>query len=579
MSDFGTFCVLVDEPSDQPVLGFDAYAEALSELILESTPQFAVGVFGEWGSGKTTLLRAIDRQLSSPDRRDRVIRVHFNAWRYEREAHLVVPLLDTLREALAEWAAEHAQPAAPARRGWRRWWPNRTASPEGPATQAYRAAAIVGRAARALLAGLSVKAALPLTGTEASLDFSKVVAELRRAGDGDEAARQPLSFYHRAFRMMREAIQPFVNGGRRRIVVFVDDLDRCLPENALEVLESMKLLFDQMGFVFVLGLDKQIIERAIELKYGGANRAPHANPGIRGADYIKKIFQVPYALPRVRTSQIDEYFTALVRHSRLPQTQGDHFEDTVRPHLEFISGGNAVNPREVKRLLNAYVLQLKMLAPKFVGRKFEPEVVLALQAMGFRADWEHLYDALAADPDLFVESLEARVDDNAGDADGGLWLGDEETPVPPSFLTYLRGRGRPLLRDDLETYVSSLESSRSTDLGVVEMQRAVGRLRSLLRRLDSTEGLKAGSELVSEFQAQLKTLEGKASSRSDQSTTPVDFHRQLTALSEAVQRLGRPFEDPAARKAWRDDFAGRLRQFDALLRELRRQTTVGATAA
>jgi predicted KAP-like P-loop ATPase len=39
-----------------------------------------------------------------------------------------------------------------------------------------------------------------------------------------------------------------------KIVIFVDDLDRCLPDNALDVIESMKLFFDLPGFVFVVGL-------------------------------------------------------------------------------------------------------------------------------------------------------------------------------------------------------------------------------------------------------------------------------------------------------------------------------------
>jgi predicted KAP-like P-loop ATPase len=63
---------------------------------MESSPQFAIGIFGGWGSGKTTLMRAIEDKLDS----SRAVSVQFSAWRYEKEEHLIVPLLDTIREAL-----------------------------------------------------------------------------------------------------------------------------------------------------------------------------------------------------------------------------------------------------------------------------------------------------------------------------------------------------------------------------------------------------------------------------------------------------------------------------------------------
>src|SRR5581483_1839172 len=105
------------------------------------------------------------------------------------------------------------------------------------------------------------------------------------------------------------AIADFVEGGARRVVVFIDDLDRCLPLNALEVLESMKLFFDLEGFVFVVGLDQAVIERSIELKYGPAE--PAAGRQITGSDYVKKIFQVPFGLPRIPTDQIHLFFDHL----------------------------------------------------------------------------------------------------------------------------------------------------------------------------------------------------------------------------------------------------------------------------
>jgi hypothetical protein len=111
MPDFGEFRILVDTPSASPGLNFGAYARALGHAISNSRPQFAVGIYGPWGSGKTTLMQAVKAQLPEAN----TVVVEFSAWRYEKEEYLLVPLLDTIREALVTWAdrREEHNPAAP----------------------------------------------------------------------------------------------------------------------------------------------------------------------------------------------------------------------------------------------------------------------------------------------------------------------------------------------------------------------------------------------------------------------------------------------------------------------------------
>ena len=115
MTQYGNFKVLLDDPAEEPSLDFDEYARAFDEIISRSSPQFAIGIFGDWGSGKTTLMRAVWRRF---DKRPDVVRVWFNPWRYEREEHLIVPMLDLLREALVEWS--DARPSGPVRNHARR---------------------------------------------------------------------------------------------------------------------------------------------------------------------------------------------------------------------------------------------------------------------------------------------------------------------------------------------------------------------------------------------------------------------------------------------------------------------------
>ena len=225
LTEYAGFKVLVDEPSIRPGLGFEYYSSALADVIKASKPQFAIGIFGGWGSGKTTLMRAIFDELAHEQH---VIPVWFNAWRYEREPHLIIPLLDVLRETLQMRAVRDA---------------------EDPNGRIKRMATAAGRAAKAILRSTTLTGSF--FGAGAELDIAQMIAELSSGDNGAEDA--PVSLYHAAFNTLKSAADGFSQDGEGRIVVFIDDLDRCMPQNALALLESMKLFFDLEGFVFVAG--------------------------------------------------------------------------------------------------------------------------------------------------------------------------------------------------------------------------------------------------------------------------------------------------------------------------------------
>jgi hypothetical protein len=129
--EYALFRILIDDPAEDAALGFPDYADAFAEIIRLTPPRFAIGLLGSWGSDKTTLMRAIEERIES---REEITLVWFNAWRYEREEHLIIPLLDVLREALLEWAETNTEHA-----------PNSTII-----GRARHAASVMGGAARAI---------------------------------------------------------------------------------------------------------------------------------------------------------------------------------------------------------------------------------------------------------------------------------------------------------------------------------------------------------------------------------------------------------------------------------------------
>ena len=168
--------ILLDTPARHPALGFDRTAEALAELLVRSSPRFAMGVFGDWGSGKTTLMTTIKYCLRQ---NPHIVTVDFNAWRFEREPQLLVPLLDTIRASVVKWSSKQD-----------------TATAE----QVRRAASRIGRVVRALAAGLSGDIGLP-GAVRVSYDVGKAIEML---SDGPEQAQ---SLYVAAFTELSAAFE------------------------------------------------------------------------------------------------------------------------------------------------------------------------------------------------------------------------------------------------------------------------------------------------------------------------------------------------------------------------------------
>jgi predicted KAP-like P-loop ATPase len=76
-------------------------------------------------------------------------------------------------------------------------------------------------------------------------------------------------------RFISEELQQIRKYNDFKIIIFVDDLDRCTPERALELLESIKTFFDIEGIIYVIGIDPSTIDPIIKTKYGKESKIYH----------------------------------------------------------------------------------------------------------------------------------------------------------------------------------------------------------------------------------------------------------------------------------------------------------------
>ena len=157
----------------------------------------------------------------------------------------------------------------------------------------------------------------------------------------------------------------------------------------------MKLFFDLEGFVFVVGLDQEVVERVIDAKYARRDRRRGATlrSRVSGAEYVKKIFQLPYRLAPVSVDQLEDFLQAAYEEAGLDEEQRVELRDAGGPHLRYLVGEGRVT----RARSSATSMRTLCSSPSTAGR-LDPQAVLALQTVDFREDWERVQDALLAVP-------------------------------------------------------------------------------------------------------------------------------------------------------------------------------------
>ncbi len=180
---------------------------------------------------------------------------------------------------------------------------------------------------------------------------------------------------------------------KHRIVVFIDDLDRCNSKKALEVFESTKIFLDLQGFVFVIGLNYDTLSKLI--------KEEHKQIGIRGEEYIRKLVQIPVNLPRWNSDDIYSLIEKI--SSKLGNYLLDKNDESAK---ELLTIAVASNPRETKRLLN-HLMLIKSINPSIEIYEFLVNHIL-------ESHWTELYQNLDLDKgfrSVFIKVLELNYKD------------------------------------------------------------------------------------------------------------------------------------------------------------------------
>jgi formylglycine-generating enzyme required for sulfatase activity len=401
---------LSDYRASEDGLNFGVYKPALLNILENAETPLTLGVFGTWGSGKTTLLNMLMNDIQKkglPSLRT----IWFTAWKYEQQDALwrafmlrvvdgLHPRKDDGTRCMADELSDknQKQGALHLERLERSIYETVNWQDEGKWSMDVGALAKEGVRLPIWLAfhlaGLGTVAKDLGLNPQLTQVLEREVREhhLNQLGSMEQFAAE----FEKAVRL--------ILGEEGRLIVLVDDLDRCLPEKAVEVLEAIKLFLDVPGTVFILGMDREVIRRGIETHYGallGGDGDKEEIP-INGDVYLQKMIQIPFNLPpldaRGREGFIEKLEESLPHDFRL--------EDITR---QVFARGLYPNPRQVKRALNVFYL-LKQVAEEQERQKLiEPDVLawpLLAKTVLIQSQWPELYKLWRQYPTL-IQTLEA----------------------------------------------------------------------------------------------------------------------------------------------------------------------------
>ena len=292
---------------DDDLLAFRRYLDPLEQILRSpkvGTP-LTVGIFGTWGSGKSTLLRMLAERLQGDD----FLCVDFNPWLYRKEPSMLVPLLHTLHDAMD---------AADGGRNFKE-----------SARKIFDVLARLGAETflKTVTAGASSVERLEKLEETYAKTAGKLTSELRN------------------LRGLLQKEADAIAAAKTRIVVFIDDLDRCEPDQIIDVLESTKLFLDLRNVVIVLAIDKEVIDRGIQVKYGKFGFAEGRDYAI-GAEYLEKMIQLPLQLYPLQAAQVGDLIRKLA-----PPGVG-----LLAHNADFLQKVLLPNPRKIKRIVNILTL-------------------------------------------------------------------------------------------------------------------------------------------------------------------------------------------------------------------------------
>lgn len=386
-----------DNITDKDFLGFDVHANLIKELVKDDKMlPLTIGLFGDWGSGKSSILEVLKQDL---EKEDKTACLYFNGWAFEGYDDAKAALLDTIVKAFedekkfGEGLKESVNKLFKSIK-WMRVIGFGMKNIALPATAAYLTGGV--SIIPQIVNGLKNTAQNPdeLMSKIKGQDTEGFIKQFVKDADDIEDSDK-----FEVVRKFRDEFETLLDKSKiNKLIVLIDDLDRCLPDRIIDNLEAIKLFLNVKNTAFVIGADPRIVRHAIEYRYKDMvddHNAENSNLRIV-LDYLEKLIQIPYYLPKLSDSEVETYITLLFCESdlenedfkkvieafkkfrekdrysvfdfaKIQEAVGENQIDKLQQNVSLIAKLSPIiseslygNPRQIKRFLNTFMLRKKL---------------------------------------------------------------------------------------------------------------------------------------------------------------------------------------------------------------------------
>ena len=442
--------ILSDNETRVDLLNYKAIAATIVKLLRARPGQpVTVGVHGDWGAGKSSVLEMIDADFESDEK---LLCLKFNGWRFQGFEDAKIALIEGIVTGLIAKRPDVTKAGDTVQDLFRRIdWLKVAKKAGGLAFTALsgvptpdQVQTIVGT-----LEGLLADPAKLATRGHLEAAIAGVQGLLKPRQEGGVSVPKEITAFRQAFEgLLHEA-------GVDQLVVLIDDLDRCLPDTAIETLEAVRLFVFTSSTAFVVAADEAMIEYAVRKHF--PDLPDTTGPQTYARNYLEKLIQVPFRIPALGETETRVYITLLLVGAELgendpqfrnlhaaarerlqrPWTAGVLDTATVKTALgakaarvndalalsdqigPILGSGTKGNPRQIKRFLNALVLRSHIAEARGFGNAIKLPVLakLMLAERFLPSLFDQIAVAAAAAPNGQCSDL-APLELEAGVADG-----------------------------------------------------------------------------------------------------------------------------------------------------------------
>lgn len=276
------------------LLDFDYLVDVTKSIILNDdlTPS-TIGIYGDWGSGKSSLM---DMTMAGLSKEEGVVCLKFNGWLFEDYEDAKSALIGSILDKISEKGTSTAK----TKRVLKRLYDNTDFFKLSSKAIKYGLDFFLtgGVLTATDITAEAIKKALSSKGNQIE---EKEIENILKTFKGKNIRKNIKSFHEDFVSLLKES-------NIRRLVVFIDELDRCNHDTILDTLEAIRLFLFAKGTSFIIGADERQIRYAVQMKYPDVE----GNQIDIGKEYLEKLIQYPIRIPQLGRKEVEFYIMCLL---------------------------------------------------------------------------------------------------------------------------------------------------------------------------------------------------------------------------------------------------------------------------